>query len=224
MLVLGDDKLYFTNMIAKEYENLKIHEGNTHNYLGMEVHTTNTSYVEISMIRYIESLLEEFDVTGVAVTPAMGDIQQINYDSPLLNEEAKAKFHSAIMKVLFLAARARPDILYATTVLTTRVQEPREEDNMKFERILKYLNGTKDLTLRISADPENIKVDTYIDSAHGVTPNGRGQTGSVRMFKGGGGVVYANPTKQNTNTRSSCETELQGNTIEGARAVGAGIS
>jgi hypothetical protein len=42
------------------------------------------------------------------------------------------------------------------------------------------------------------------------------------MFRGGGGAVYANSTKQNTNTRSSCETELQGNTIEGARAVGAG--
>ncbi len=52
-------------------------------------------------------------------------------------------------QLLFMSTRARQDIQTAVAFLTTRVKNPDENDWGKLKRVLKYLNGTRYLKLRV---------------------------------------------------------------------------
>ena len=106
--------------------------------------------------------------------------------------------------MLYLAKRTRPDILVATHFLSTRVQHPTEADADKAYHCLRYLNGTKDLGLRLNAfDP--IHVIQYIDAAHAVHENMKSHAGSMSTL--GLGAIDAGSSAIDMNTKSACESE-----------------
>jgi hypothetical protein len=90
---------------------------------------------------------------------------------------SQAETTSFSLLLLFLTKRARPDILTAVAFLTTRVSEPTEDDK-KLLRVLRYLNGTQHLGLRIQADSELTTVRAFVDASFAVHPNMRSHTGA----------------------------------------------
>ena len=93
-----------------------------------------------------------------------------------LNEEQALAFHHTVAQLLFMATRARRDIQTAVAFLTTRVKSPDEDDWGKLKRVLKYLNGTKYLKLRLTVD--NLAVlKWYVDGSHNVHWDCRGHGG-----------------------------------------------
>ena len=91
--------------------------------------------------------------------------------------------------------------------LTTRVTSPDVDDYKKMKRLLKYIEGTMDLPLKISIDSMNV-TKWYVDSSHAVHNDMRGQTGACMTM--GKGMTCSSSTKQKLNTRSSTESELVG--------------
>jgi hypothetical protein len=73
-------------------------------------------------------------------------------------------FHATVAKLLFIAKRARPDILLAISFLTTRVKEPDEDDWGKLKRVLGYLSGTPDIYLTLSCEDLD-KLIWYVDGS-----------------------------------------------------------
>ena len=72
---------------------------------------------------------------------------------------------------------------------------------------MKYLNGTQDMKLTLSA--ENLRsIKWYVDASFAVHPDFRSQTGGTMTF--GKGAVQSLSKKQKLNTRSSTEAELVG--------------
>ena len=72
---------------------------------------------------------------------------------------------------------------------------------------MEYLNGTKELKLRLRAD--NLRViKWYVDASYAVHPDYKSHTGAVMTM--GRGAVQAMSKKQKLNTRSSTEAELVG--------------
>ena len=70
---------------------------------------------------------------------------------------------------------------------------------------MRYLRGTKELPLILSADSTNI-VKWWVDGSYGIHPDSRSQTGrTASLVKGS---FISTPIKQIINTRSSTETEL----------------
>jgi hypothetical protein len=65
---------------------------------------------------------------------------------------AKLDTKKSVAKGLFLCKRARPDIQQAILVLCTRVRDPNQADWEKLMRVMKYLNGTRDENLTLSAE------------------------------------------------------------------------
>ena len=122
-----------------------------------------------------------------------------------LSVEFSQFFHTFTAKLLFLAKRARPDILTAIAFLTTRVKSPTEEDMEKLGRVIKYLNFTQDSKLTLECNDLTNMV-WRADGAHAVHPDMRGHTGGV--FTLGKGAIYSTSTRQKINTKSSTETEL----------------
>ena len=73
--------------------------------------------------------------------------------------------------------------------------------------MLKYLNGTRDQILRLSADNLHI-IKWWVDASFATHSNYRLHTGAVMSM--GKGAIMSMSRKQKLNTRSSTESELVG--------------
>ncbi len=153
-------------------DNLTESMGTKHTYLGMEFDYSCIEEVKINMQKYIVKIIDEFpeEITSTSATPAADYLFAVREDGRKLNEVQAAAFHHTVYQLLFAANRARRDIQTTASFLTTRVQEPDEDDWGKLlKRVLKYLNGTRHLKLTLNASSMSFVIHWYIDGS--VIPN-----------------------------------------------------
>ena len=210
----------FIKTLRDEYESIfedgsgkmKVSRGKVHKYLGMTLDYTVKGQCKIHMFDYVEETLKFFDKiapkeTGTKSSAAPKDLFIVNEDCEKLPKDKVEKFHSIVAKVLFATKRARPDTATAVSYLTTRLREPDQDDWKKRVHLMKYVRGTKDLPLILSADGSGI-LKWHVDGSFTVHPNMRGHTGGGLTM--GTGFPISTSTKQKLNTRSSTESELVG--------------
>jgi hypothetical protein len=191
------------------FRELQVTTGDVHEYLGMKLDFSIPGQCEATMQKYIADILEEFEVTGLARTPAALDLFDIDTNSPLVSDDIKERFHRGTAQCLYLATHVRPDILVAVSFLTTRVQAPTEQDTKKLIRLMRYLNHTRDLGLVLGGDSEgNFHLSAYVDASFGVHADGKSHTGMFITL--GRGIILAKSVKQKIVSKSSCEAELIG--------------
>ena len=186
---------------------VKYQEGSTHEYLGMKFQYF-PDHVAISSPHYIENLISDYksnQTSSYAPTPASDDLFHIDETSPLLSDLNKATFHSFVARLLYLSKHNRPDILCAVSFLTTRVQHPTEQDNLKLKRVMNYIGQTKDLALRFNKR-QTLELTIHIDASYGQHGDRKSHSGSVVQFNSA--TLHAKSTKQKLNTKSSAEAEL----------------
>lgn len=189
--------------LTREFGNVKCCDDLDVSYLGMHIRIVEDK-VLISMKAYIEELLAEAGVTGVAASPATGNLFDVG-TSKLLGEEDKKKFHKLTAKLLYLAKREKPTILLAVSYLTTRVMAPNDQDMQKLYRVLKFLNLTKNQPLVLSAETD-LRLRVYVDAAFALHDDGKSHTGMVVRL--GGATVLVKSSKQKIVTKDSTEAEL----------------
>jgi hypothetical protein len=85
------------------------------------------------------------------------------------------------------------------------VREPDEDDMKKLIRVLKYLNGTRPLCLRLGCN-NPFAVVASIDASHAVHEKGRSHGGMSLSL--GVGAVESASKKLKLNTKSSTESEI----------------
>ena len=109
------------------------------------------------MIPYFEEITKNFPEeieSSMAVTPAAEHLFEVREkgEAKFIPEEQAIQFHHNITKLLFMSTRARRDIQMAVAFLTMREKFPDEDDWGYLKRVVKYLNGMKNLQLTLSAD------------------------------------------------------------------------
>jgi hypothetical protein len=85
-----------------------------------------------------------------------------------------------VAKLLFVAKRARPDILLTVSFLTTRVRDPDYDDWKKLVRLLAYLKGTGELLFVLSYNYLR-NLTWFIDGSYASHDDMKGQSGAVLM-------------------------------------------
>ena len=120
---------------------------------------------------------------------------------------ARKRFHCAVAKLLYLAERARPDLLTGVSYLATRVQNCHEGDIPKLERAMSYVRGSAEKGVVLRPREEELQVRMYVDAAYGVHSNGKSHTGSCVVI-GDLGAVHCKSEKEKIVTKSSTEAEL----------------
>jgi hypothetical protein len=137
------------------HREVTVHWGKIDEYLGMEIDYSMKGKVKISMIEYVENMLKDFPEkiksTDTAITPASDGLFNEGQGKKL-NQERTDAYHTMVAKALFLCKRARPDIQPKIVVLYMRVVGPNEAVWAKLVRLMKYLNGIKELKLTLSAN------------------------------------------------------------------------
>ena len=207
---VNDEFGKWANKMYGEFGEVKITRGKVHEYLGMTFNFSRNKEVHIKMEDYIKRLLDDFPrqwrTSDVASTPAANNLFDQGIGKKLDNIDSE-QFHTTVAKTLFVAKRARPDILPTVSVLTTRVRHPNTSDWNKLIRLLKYLNGTRGDYLTLRADDLRI-IKWYVDVSFAVHPDFKSHTGGMMTM--GKGAIQSISKKQKLNTRSTTEAELVG--------------
>jgi hypothetical protein len=210
----------FDTWLNKTYGSLlgevKTTRGPIHDYLGMIFDYSDKGIVKVDMCDYVKGMLDDFpiqfDARDTQPTPAADDLFDKGDESKLLSKEQAEDFHTCVAKGLFLCKHARPDIHLTIAVLCTRVKQPNESEWQKLIQLMKYLNGTRDDKLILSADKLNV-VKWYVDTSFAVHPDFKSHTGGVLTL--GRGALTSLSKKQKLNTQSSTEAELVGAIVAG---------
>jgi Reverse transcriptase (RNA-dependent DNA polymerase) len=193
--------------LTDTYKDITAHKGTMHSYLGQTFDFSLLKKVKVTMEGYVNDMLEEYQIEGCAATPATDKLFNVDDSSELLSKDRAEDFHSRVAKMLYLAKRVRPDILTAIAFLSTRVQGPTEQDWEKLERLLKYINSTKDMGICLETD-EVFSILAYVDASFAVHGDMKSHTGGVISL--GKGPVYVKSSKQKLTSKSSTEAELIG--------------
>ena len=151
------------------------------------------------MIDYVQGMLDDFPdkklgPKDVSQTPAAENLFAAG-NGPKLSKEKAQEFHTYVAKALFACKRARPDIGAVTIAMTTRVQKPNDDDWGKLVRMMRYLIGTKDDKLILSADDVHV-IKWYVDASL-LCILTLGATLAV-LWRMGGVCLYPSPTSRSS--------------------------
>jgi hypothetical protein len=214
LLVYVDDILAFVDhqeaeklrsFLDERFGKVQFEVNVKHSYLGMQISVAETGVV-VDMVFYAKKIIEGEEV-NVHQSPGNKSMFQVAVDAKELNPEEKKWFHAVTAKLLYLAKRARPDILTAVSFLCTRVQSATVEDAGKLTRVLGYLKGTVERVLYIRAAGE-AHVRAYVDAAYALHTDSRSHTGVIIYV--GYSLVYVSSKKQKCMSKSPMEAELIG--------------
>ena len=198
----------FINQLKAIYgQNLKESIGPTHDYLSMTFDYSKHGIAKVSMDKYTAKIIDEFPehIAGVSATPATDNLFRTHDTARKLSDEQAVHFHHTTAQLLFLSTRIQKDIQTVVAFLTTRVKCPDQDDWAKLVWVLKYLNGTQRLHLRLRIDSLS-HILWYIDGSHQTHDDCRGHTGGLMTL--GRGAICSSSRKQCINIKSSTETKL----------------
>ena len=153
---------------------LTVQRGKIYDYLGINIDYTNSSYVMITMIDFLEDILKEVegrrDMQGSVPNPAKENLFKVDEYSELLDEDEAEFFHRITAQLLFACKRARPDLQVAVSYLCTRVKAPNRSDYLKLARTIKYVRSTISLPLLLGWD-ESGTLTWAVDASFAVHAN-----------------------------------------------------
>ena len=211
--VPGEVDLVYTALV-KKFGNVALNRGPVVNYLGMTFDYRVSGRVRITMLGYEQDLVKDwkeatkdFKITsGGAVSPATNAIFEKG-SGEMLGGLKRKLFHTFVMKVAYLAKRTRPVLSVCTSYLSTQVTCPNENDFLKLDRLMRYVEGTTGEGIVLEAEGNSeINVTGHIDSSFGCHVDGKSQSGVFITL--GKGPVYVRSAKQRIVTKSSTEAEL----------------
>ena len=149
---------------------------------------------------YIQDELDGSGTTGLAASPAIDHLFIVS-EIARIEEEERAKFHSMVAKLLYLAQRTKPECLTAVSFLATRMTKCTADDVGKLTRLV------RDRGIVLRPRQLGIFVRVFVDAAFRVHKDFRSHTGSCIVI-GDTGAVHCRSCKQTSATKSSTEAEL----------------
>ena len=207
-----DQVAIFRDWLSKKYRvAVATHRGKVHDYLGMIFDFSAKGKVVVTMLEYIKNTIKVFpeEIIEKKAAPAADHLFLVGDTSlaKMLLEEQVMAFHCATAQLLFVSARVRQDIQPTTAFLTMPVRLPDKDGWGKVKMVLSYLKVTLHMPLILLADLLTL-LQWWVDAAHAVHNNCRGNTGAGMSF--GQGMTLSYSWKQKINTKSLTEAELVG--------------
>lgn len=205
-----DDLILFTSeqtvkntiksMLKKYFEMKDL--GKATQCLGLNI-TYDKNTVMLDQEKYIKEILTKFGMLDCKVAKTPVEVG-LKFTSSL-EEKFDCPYQQAIGSLLYLAQCTRPDISFAVNMLSRFNKEPKSEHWTAVKRIMRYLQGTKDLRLVYTKDG-NKNITGYCDADWASDMSDRKScTGNIFMFQGG--AISWCSRKQQTVALSTAEAE-----------------
>jgi hypothetical protein len=100
-------------------------------------------------------------------------------------------FQKHVTTTLYLAKRARPELLTAVSFLATRVTKCDSDDVDKLIRLIRYIRSTREMGMILRPGASWIRVQLFVDASYGVHADGRSHTGSCVVIDGALSLINA---------------------------------
>ena len=171
-------------------------------HLGMLIELMPDQTLTLSQQHYIKTyILDEYKPQREFVTPAVNvEHNEEQLQAPPCD---KSQYLKKLMRIYYVAAKTRPDLLTAVSYAST-VAHPTENDDKKLDRIIGYLKGTADLKMHITKT--DLDLFAYFDASFAIHPDYKSHSGKLIYL--GDIPIWFKSTKQKANTKSSAHAEL----------------
>lgn len=169
--------------------------------------------IKLDQTQYINETLKIYNMAEVrtARTPAEVNNGAQEDDRDGGDKPADVKEYQAIVgKLLYAAISTRPDIAYATQMLTRHMQKPLRRHVTAAERVLRYLAGTREKGLlfgRRHCPDGSVSVSAFADADWGSDRSNRKSVSGWIASVNGDPVSWASK-KQSCVSLSTCEAEI----------------
>lgn len=210
------DDILLTGNTQETIEKLK-HEfkaknlGELNKFLGMEIKREGNT-LKITQEEYIDKILKRFNMTDCKgkKTP-----MEVKFQIETTRKEIiKQPYRELIGSLLYIATISRPDIAFAVSYLSRKLETPTKTEWEAGKRIVRYLKETKKASLIFEKNGEKNDLMAYTDADWAGDRTDRKSTSGMIVFWGRNLISWGT-TKQNCVGLSTAESEY----IAAARAA-----
>jgi hypothetical protein len=204
MIMFSSEEIFqkFVNALVKQLEMVAVEQ---QAFLGINILQVEDTIV-LDQTKYVEKLLDTYQMCDANVAPTISAAgQRIDEcdQSPLYSNVTE--FQELLGSLTYLATSGRPDIAFQVNNLSRYNHAPRQMHMEALKRILRYLKGTKHLTLHVTSSLDGV-LSAAADASWDSTPGGKSVTGYCINI---GPTMIAWKTKRQPNVAlSSCEAEV----------------
>ena len=195
----------FIDELQKTYGKLEPKRGKVFDYFGITADYTSRGVCKLSSPSYIDAAIVQYEgvhgeIRKGAKTPAQVDLCTVRADARKLPEENRKAFHSFFARLLWVGIKTRPDTFVALSFLGKRTTIADEDDWLKLERLLSYLQATRNMPLIIGIDDLQV-VKWWANASFAIHMDMKSHS---RLFGSlGRGAIFARSAAQKLNTTSS---------------------
>ncbi len=191
-------KLY--SFLTQKFKSITIQEGPNVQFLGLQITKDSEDYY-VSQEEYIKKISDEDSIETYPYRQTFKS-DQGGQGKPI----PESSFKSVVMKLMYIATRTRPDILFATSVLATR-QNPTTQDFTDAKRIMRYLRSTLNQKLAFRKRNE-FCMKVYCDASFSCHADRRSHSGHTIFIDEGSAAIQTKSYKQKVLATSTMEAEL----------------
>ena len=206
IIVTGSNPLLITQLKNHLHQIFKTNDlGPIQKYLGVQFDRDSTG-LRMHQTEYALSILHLFQMENCtpSYTPLPeGLILSKDSHTPLVDATL---YMMLVGKLLFLT-KTRPDISHAVSVVSRFMQNPQEAHLQAAKHVLRYVRRYPDLGLFFKQGEEN-GLHGYTDADYGQDIDDRISVGAYIFFIGNSPISW-NSKKQNSTSRSSCESKYR---------------
>ncbi|KAJ4728947.1 Retrovirus-related Pol polyprotein from transposon TNT 1-94 [Melia azedarach] len=205
LLIIGsriDDVNDFKQQLYQKFEMTDL--GEMKFFLGLQVHQTAEG-IFVSQQAYVINMLKKFRMQHCkpTSTPLIVNQKLTKFDG---DTKADAfRYRSLVGSLLYLSA-TRPDIMFATSLLSRFMQNPSQVHFGAGRRVLRYLKGTHDFGIWFKPEAE-LNLFGYVNSDWAGCIND-GKSTSGYAFSVGSGMFSWCSKKQDVVAQSTAEAEF----------------
>lgn len=191
-------------------------------YLGLKVvQDREKKTIKLSQLAYIDKVLERFHLNGA--NTANCPMKESILLTPRIEAEGKAslsekkKYQGMTGSLIFSMMETRPDIAYATSLVSRFAKNPSHQHTEAVKTILQYLKGSRNRGITYGGD-EEVCVVGYSDSDWAGDKESRKSTSGFIFMLNGGPVSWCSK-RQSTVALSSTEAEYIALTLAAKKAT-----
>ena len=196
--------------------------GPIHWLLGIKITRDRSARtISLSQTSYIDSIVSRFGLSDAKSysTPMVPGIIHSRNECPSDPQEVdrmkKIPYREAIGSLMYASVATRPDITYAVSALSRFLDNPGDIHWEAAKRVLRYLSGTKDLTLTYGEERQDL---TGYTDADGASHEHRHAISGYAFLIDGGAVSWQS-RKQEIVTLSTAEAEYVAATHAAKEAI-----
>ena len=186
-------------------------------YLGLKVERNRDNRtIKLSQSTYIEKVLEKFHMQNAKTTTTPMKEGSLFRNKSQASESDIKQYQAIVGSIMFAMIETRPDIAYATSVVSRHAKNPGKSHMEAAKQILRYLSATRDRGITFGGG--DLSIQGYSDSDWAGDKEDRKSTSGYVFMLNNGPISWASK-RQKTVALSSTEAEYMALTLAAKETI-----